>query len=135
MAKTNTFECSVVTPEQAVLECRATFVAFPAHDGEIGILVNRAPLLCKLGIGRLRVESPDEKHTMFVDGGFAQVVDNRLTILTEQAVRPDQIDREAAAQALTDARAMKITDEDSFIARTKAIQRAQAQLKLGHQKG
>ena len=46
---TNTFHCSVITPERAVLETEATFVAFPAWDGEVGILHDRAPLLFKMG--------------------------------------------------------------------------------------
>ena len=130
MAKTDTFTCSVVTPERTVLECDARFVAFPAHDGEMGTLVNRATLVCKLGIGRLRVESSDENYVMFVDGGFAQVVENRLTILTQQAAEPDDIDVEAAQQTLVEARAMKITDEASYTARDQAIQRSRIQLKL-----
>ncbi len=130
MAKTDTFKCCVITPQRAVLECDATFAAFTAHDGEIGILFNRAPLVCKLGIGSLRVESPTDKHTLFIDGGFAEMVDNRLTILSEQAQTPDQIDRSAAKQALADARAMKLIDEPSSVAREKAIQRAKVQLKL-----
>ena len=129
MAKSDTFKCCVITPERAVLECDATFVAFPAHDGEMGVLFNRAPLVCKLGIGPLRVESPEGNRTLLIDGGFAEVVGNRLTILTEQAMAPDQIDRSAAEQALAEAREMKITDEASYAARANAIKRAQAQRK------
>lgn len=124
------FHCSVVTPEKAVLECDATFVAFPAHDGEMGILVNRAPLVCKLGIGELRAETSDAKHVLFIDGGFAQIVENRLTILAEQAKTIDEIDPAAARQALTEARAIPITDDDSCTARSNAIRRARMQLKL-----
>lgn len=80
-----TFHCSVVTPERAVLDTDATFVAFPAHDGEIGILHNRAPLLCQLGKGTLRVELGKESHRFSIEGGFAQMVDNKLTILTDNA--------------------------------------------------
>ena len=130
MAKAETFSCSIVTPERAVLECDADFVAFPAHDGEIGILTHRAPLVCKMGIGPLRVETGGEKQIFFVDGGFAQVVGNRLTLLTEQARKVDELDATAAEQALVEARAMKITDEASFDARGKAIKRAQVQLEL-----
>lgn len=90
MASGKTFNCSVVTPEQAVLECEATFVALPAHDGEIGILFNRAPLLCRLGSGQLRVESAEEKRVLYVAGGFAEMVANRLTILTEEATYPEE---------------------------------------------
>ncbi len=130
MAKADTFHCSVVTPEKAVLECDAKFVAFPAHDGEMGVLVNRAPLVCKLGIGGLRVETAEAKHLLFIDGGFAQVVENRLTILTEQAKKPDEIDRPAAEKALVEARAMPITDDDSWTARSNANRRAEMQIKL-----
>ncbi|MBU0717926.1 MAG: ATP synthase F1 subunit epsilon [Planctomycetes bacterium] len=130
MAKSDTFQCSVVTPEKTVAECAATFVAFPAHDGEMGVLFNRAPLVCKLGIGQLRIESPAGDRSLFVDGGFAEVAGNRLTILTEQAQDPGDIDRAAAKQALIEARALKITDEASLTARTDAIQRAKAQIKL-----
>ena len=130
MASSETFQCTVITPEQKVLECDAGFVAFPAHDGEMGVLTRRSPLVCKMGIGTLRIESPDEKHTLFVDGGFAQVLDNRLTILTQQAKSTDQIDGESARQSLIEARAMKITDDKSYTARDNAIRRAGTQIKL-----
>jgi F-type H+-transporting ATPase subunit epsilon len=80
-----TFHLSVITPERAVLEAEATFVVFPAWDGEVGILRNRAPLLYRLGKGELRVQSPAGNRSLEVEGGFAQMVENRLTILTEQA--------------------------------------------------
>jgi len=130
MAKTDTFECSLITPERAILKCDAVFAAFPAHDGEMGILPHRAPLVCKMGIGSLRIETPKEKHVFFIDGGFAQMVENRLTLLTEQAKRADQIDAGAAGSAMATARTMKATDERSQAARVKAIRRAQVQLKM-----
>ncbi len=130
MAKTDTFACSVITPEQKVLECDAKFVAFPAHDGEMGVLVDRAPIVCKMGIGPLRVEAEDGKHTFFVDEGFAQVVDNRLTILTEQAKRMDELDATAAEQAMIEATALPATDDASVTTRDKAVQRARVQLKM-----
>jgi F-type H+-transporting ATPase subunit epsilon len=80
------FSCSVVTPEREVHETKkATFVAFPAWDGEVGILSNRAPLLCQLGKGVLRIEQGKETLNFEIDRGFAQMVDNRLTLLTERA--------------------------------------------------
>jgi len=130
MAKTNTFECCVISPEQEVLRCLAFSAVFTAHDGEVGILLNRAPLLTELGIGSVRIDGPDGLYALFVDGGFAQMLDNTLTILTEQAREPSQIDADAAREALADAQALKIADEASFIARDKAIRRAQAQIRL-----
>ena len=125
-----TFHCSVITPERAVLETEATFVAFPAHDGEVGILRNRAPLLYKMGAGELRVESPEGNHVLFVAGGFAQMVENRLTLLTEQAKRLEEIDPAAAQRALAEARAMPAVGETAHANRERAIRSAQAQLHI-----
>ncbi len=122
-----TFHCAVVTPERTVLECEAKFVALPAWDGEIGILRNRAPLLCKLGIGSLRVETPTERHLLFVDGGFAEMAENRLTVLTAAARRPEDFDAAEVAAALETARGMAVTDDESFQTRQKALQRARVQ--------
>lgn len=130
MAPSESFHCSVVTPERAVLECEAKFVALPAWDGEVGILKGRAPLLCKLGIGRLRIETPDEKHVLFVDGGFAEMLGDQLTILTEDARAPEELDRETAGSDLEAARSLSVTDDASFEERQKALQRARTQLRL-----
>ncbi len=130
MARNDTFHCSVITPERAVLETDATFVAFPAHDGEVGILKDRAPLLYKMGIGVLRVETPEGNHTFFVDGGFAQMVENRLTLLTEQAKSVNEIDRAAAERALDEARSLPAKGETEIAARQRAVQRARVQIQL-----
>ena len=130
MAKSGTFQCSVVTPERAVLECEAKFVALPAWDGEIGVLRNRAPLLCKLGIGPLRVETNSENHLLFVDGGFAEMAENRLTILTAAAKLPNELDRDEIAADYGAAREMEIRDEESFKARQAALQKARVQKKM-----
>lgn len=130
MARTDTFHCSVITPERAVLDTDATFVAFPAHDGEVGILPGRAPLLFKMGIGSLRVETPEGKHEYFVDGGFAQMVENRLTLLTEQAIAVANLDRAAAQRALAEAREMPMVTDAEFAARQRAMRRAETQIHL-----
>ncbi len=132
MPKAATFHCTVITPERKVLECEAKFAAFPAHDGEMGVLPRRAPLVCKLGIGLLRVESLDQTHVLLVDEGFAQVVGNRLTILTERAKRAGEVELRAAEAAAAQARSLRITDEATLTARSKALQRAKTLLKLFH---
>lgn len=130
MAKSDTFHCSVITPERSVLDCEATSVVFPAHDGEMGVLRHRAPLVCKMGIGALRVEATDGKKTLFVDGGFAQMLDNNLTILTAQAKAPNELNAANAQKALAEAQSMKVGDDASLKKRTDAVDRAKAQLKL-----
>jgi F-type H+-transporting ATPase subunit epsilon len=130
MARTDTFHVSVVTPERAVLETEATSAVFPAHDGEVGILPHRAPLLYKLGAGLLRVETPAGRHAFFVDGGFAQMVNNKLTILTEQARRPEDLTRPEAERDLAEARALPMKTEAEYNARQRAVDRARAELRL-----
>jgi F-type H+-transporting ATPase subunit epsilon len=81
-----TFTLSVVTPEEAVLEAEASYASVPAHDGQIGILQNRAPLLVQLGQGLLEARLTDGKTRRFdVAGGFAQMRGNKLTVLCEKA--------------------------------------------------
>ena len=130
MAKTDTFQLSVVTPEKIALEREARFVAVPAHDGEMGILCNRAPLLVRLTAGTLRIEGEGEKSALYIDGGFAQMVDNRLTILTEDARTAEEIDSEAAEASLKDAQETRAVGDEEIDARDKSVQRARAQLRL-----
>jgi F-type H+-transporting ATPase subunit epsilon len=129
MARGDNFHCSVVTPEAAVIETEAHFVAFPAHDGEVGVLHDRAPLLFQLGSGLLRIETGDGEHRLFVSGGFAQMVDNRLTILTEEATEPGSIDKEQARAELARAKEMSGRDEMSAANRQRALDRARGLLR------
>ncbi len=78
--------CTVITPEQKVLETQATQVIVPAHDGLLGVLDHRAPLVCELGEGNLRIDQAGgQTKNIAIKGGFAQVLNNNVTILTEQA--------------------------------------------------
>lgn len=126
MATSGPLQCSVITPEQQVLDTPAASVVIPAHDGLVGILNGRAPLLCELGIGVLRVDSEE----YFVDGGFAQVLDNNVTILTERAGAANKVDRSEAEAALAEAERLPSTDEHSAETRRKAIARAKVRVKL-----
>lgn len=65
--------------------------------------------------------------TLYIDGGFAQMVDDRLTILTEQALPPADLDTAAAAALLAEAKTLPAGDERAFRARQDAFQRAYVQ--------
>ena len=124
------FHLSVVTPEQQVLDAEVKFVALPAHDGEIGVMRNRAPLLVRLAPGALRADTDGGPRTLYLDGGFAEMADNRLTVLTEVAMRPEELDREAVQAAFDEARGLAIPDDDAFAERQRALSRARVQRKL-----
>lgn len=80
-----TITCSLITPELEVFEKEATYVDLPAHDGQMGFMTDRAPLLVKLGTGLLTVTGPGEETKVQISGGFAQMKGNTLAILTDKA--------------------------------------------------
>jgi len=95
-----TLQVRVVTPEKPVFEGEADFVVVPAHDGEMGILPGHARLLASLGAGELRIKTATLVERFFVQGGFVQVSDDKVTVLCERGSRLLEIDLvTAAAQA------------------------------------
>src|SRR5262249_36382987 len=124
-----TLQLVVVTPERAVLDERVDFVALPLYDGELGVLPDRAPLIGRLGYGELRLRRGALTQRYFVDGGFAQVRDNVVTVLTARAIRAEDINVPAAEQALEAARAPATTPEAQE-AQYKAQLRARAQIQV-----
>jgi len=121
------FNCVIVTPEQQVLDQQVSQVIFPAYDGQVGILTDRAPLLAKLGVGALRLTAANnQQRVFFVEGGIAQMKDNKLTILTNEAIPAEDLDPEAARAELAEATARRITDENSARERERRMQRARA---------
>src|SRR5207249_10064603 len=95
-----TLRCVVVTPERAVLDETATFVALPLYDGELGVLPGRLPLIGRLGFGELRVVQGTAVRRYYVDGGFVQIRTNVVTVLTAKAIPAAEINAAAAREAL-----------------------------------
>lgn len=127
----SSFALSVVTPEGPALECEAKSAVFPAYDGEIGILPGHAPLLTKLGIGVLRVSDvKGASHRLYVDGGFAQVAGDKLTLLTEQASNLEDLSREDVPALFEKAEAIRPTDDAAMEARDAAYRRARTLQRL-----
>ena len=76
---------SVITPEATVYEGNADQVIAPAWNGSLGILRGHAPLMALLGKGDLRVTRAGRTERFHVQGGFLQVVDDVVTVLSEHA--------------------------------------------------
>lgn len=91
MAKSSQLSLFVITPERQVVSEQAEQVSFTAHDGEVGVLPGRAALMCELGVGQVRYRSAGQTRRVFIDGGFAQVVNDKVTILTDMAVAAEEI--------------------------------------------
>jgi F-type H+-transporting ATPase subunit epsilon len=80
-----TLHVVVLSPEATVYEGEATQVVAPASNGYLGILRGHAPLMALLGEGVLRVEHGRDSRKFNVAGGFLQVVDDVVTVLSERA--------------------------------------------------
>jgi F-type H+-transporting ATPase subunit epsilon len=77
---------SVISPEAVLFEGQAETVVAPAFDGQVGILTGHAPMVTLLGSGELRVGASGPGGRRFrVEGGFLQVVDDMVRVVTERA--------------------------------------------------
>ncbi len=76
---------SVISPERILFEGAADSVVAPAFDGEVGVMTDHAPMLTLLGRGELRLSVGGAATRFTVQGGFMQVVDNTVRVVTESA--------------------------------------------------
>ena len=126
-----TFRVTVLTPEAPVLETDVTQVVVPAHDGLIGVLTHRAPLLTKLGIGVLRLDQPGGVQQQFViTGGYAQMKDNTLTILTDDALPAAQVTAQVITAENAKLAAISGSDVPAMLRRQQLQSRIQAMRSL-----
>jgi F-type H+-transporting ATPase subunit epsilon len=131
----NALNIVVVTPEQTVLESEAEFVALPLFDGEVGILPGRAPLIGRLGPGEMRIKQAGNTTSYYLDGGFVQIVDNVVSVMTSRAMPAARINVSAAEQQLaTETKKAAPTPEEQAI-RDRHIAQARAQIHTAKKAG
>ena len=121
--------CTVVTPEQTALETKADFVALPLFDGEIGIAGNHSPLIGRLGYGEMRIKTGGQTQIYYVDGGFVQVADNVVAVLTNRAVPVARLDPAAAENSLKVALTKPANTPELMEIRDRQIAQARAQIR------
>ena len=95
----------VVTPEQTVLDAATEFVALPLFDGELGVAPSHAPMIGRLGFGELRIGREPAVQRFYVDGGFVQVADDVVSVLTNRAIPAAKLDAGSIDEALRPAAA------------------------------
>jgi F-type H+-transporting ATPase subunit epsilon len=125
----------VVTPEKIVVSEEAQIVASPGSLGEFGVLSGHTPFLTSLKTGVIRfTDANGKEHYVFVSGGFAEALPDKVTVLAESAERRSDIDLERAKEAL--ARAEKRLAEDrakkeiDFARARGALERATVRIRL-----
>ena len=130
-----TIRLEVVTPEKIVVSEEAQIVMAPGVLGEFGVLIGHTPFLTALKNGAVRFnDSKGDEHSIFVSGGFAEVLPDRVTILAESAERRRDIDVERARAALERAQKrlaeMRAKEEIDFTRAQAALQRAILRLRI-----
>lgn len=120
--------CVVVTPEQMALEEKADFVVLPLFDGEIGILPGHSPMIGRLGYGEMRLRAQGQERRFYLDGGFVQVVDDVVSVLTPRAIAAEKIDTKAAESQLDAAMHRPINTPELLEIRDRLVAQARAQL-------
>lgn len=96
-----TFRCTIVTPARSVFDADVAYATLPAWDGQLGVMRGRSPLLARLETGLLRVDRAEGGSSWFmVEGGFAQIQGDQVTVLTERAWTPDEVDVAEAEREL-----------------------------------
>ncbi len=123
-------QCIVVTPEKTVLSASAQFVALPLFDGELGVAPGHSPMIGRLGYGELRLDTGDGIQRYYIEGGFVEVVDDKVSLLTSRAVPAAKIDELAARQALDTARQRPAHSPELIAIRDRAVAQARAQIQV-----
>jgi len=107
-----TFHVDVVSPEETVWSGEATFLIARTTEGEIGILADHEPVMAALQTGAVVIDSEEGgRTTIGVHGGFLQVLDNRVTLLTDRATLAEG-GREEAARAAQELASQVDEDEE-----------------------
>ena len=121
---TMTIHVDIVSAESAIFSGLAEMVFAPAEMGEVGIAPRHAPLLTRLKPGEVRLKVPNgEEQFFYVSGGILEVQPDRISVLSDTAIRGEDLDEARAQEALRAA-------EESMRNRSGAMEIATAQAEL-----
>jgi F-type H+-transporting ATPase subunit epsilon len=125
----------IVTPERTVVSEDVQIVMAPGVLGEFGVLIGHTPFLTALKTGAVRyTDSQGSERMVFVSGGFAEALPQKVTILAESAERRRDIDLERARAALDRAQKrlaeQRSKEEFDFVRAQAALQRAMMRLRM-----
>src|ERR1700728_4570865 len=137
MAETdNKLRVRLVTPDRILVDETADAVELPSKSGYMEVLYGHAPLLAELGVGEVRLHGGSSgDQTYFVVWGFVEVLPDRVTILAQNAIKPEEIDTGAAQRQLESGEKMwneAGDDPEKYEQANEVIHEAQAKLDSGH---
>ncbi len=95
--------CRVITPEEIVYDGEADLVVARIADGDLGVMVDHAPLVSTVEAGEVRIREGEEQHVYATSDGFFKVSENLVQVLVEEAVAPEEIDVNEAENRIEEA--------------------------------
>ena len=118
----NTIHVDVVSAEESIFSGEATFVALPGEAGELGIYPRHTPLITRIKPGAVRIQKADGgEEFVFVAGGILEVQTDRVTVLSDTAIRGKDLDDKKAQEARAAAEeALKNAKSDVDLARAQS---------------
>lgn len=134
MADNNLFELKIITPDRVFYENTVTMVEFNTTEGEIGIYKNHIPMTVIIAPGILTITEENGSKIAALHEGFAEILQDKVTILAEIVEWPEEIDEQRAEAALERAqeRLKSHTPETDLMRAETALHRAMARIHVLH---
>lgn len=134
MAEENRFALKIITPDRVFYENDALMVEFNTAEGEIGVYKSHVPMTVIVRPGILTITEESQTLHAALHAGFAEIRQDKVTILAEVVEWPDEIDVDRAQQALHRAEErLQAQKPDTDVARAQtALQRAMARIEVIH---
>jgi F-type H+-transporting ATPase subunit epsilon len=119
--------CRIITPQETIFDGEADLVVVRIADGEIGVLVDHAPVVSTVEIGDVRITQGDDKHIYATSDGFFKVAENLVQILVEEAVLAGEIDADEAENRVEEAsrELSELSGEEDVEDRQREAERSQ----------
>jgi F-type H+-transporting ATPase subunit epsilon len=127
-----TLKLEIVTPEAMIFSEDVEMVTFTGIDGQMGILPQHMPLMTQLEAGEIIARKEAKEIFVAVGEGFVQVTREKVSVLTDMAIKADDIDEARAEEARQKAEArlaQKLSDEDAAMVQASLLH-ATAQLNV-----
>src|SRR5947199_7994967 len=128
----STLKLDIVTPDAQVYSDNVEMVTLPGIEGEMGIYPQHVPLLTQIVPGELTVRNEGREYFLAVGEGFVEITGERVAIMTDMAIRSENIDEAKAEEPRRRAEARlaeKLDDEEAAMV-SAALAHSLAQLKV-----
>ena len=132
----NVFDFKLITPESIIFEGQAHEVILPTQNGQIGVLPDHEPLVTILTPGEIFIKNGAEIIHLASMGGFVEINNNAVKVLSDSAIRSEEIDALAAEEAKIKAQQAlaKAVDDTEVANASAALEKSLLHLKVSRKK-